>query len=322
MIGLILLLQTLVVAVSGPTTSPEYLPVRVADAAGLFAREGLSVMLKTTRAEVGAAEALGQGQADLAATSLEAMLRFGPRVPTQAPRLVFGLTAAPPVALIVSSQHAGTVRTIKDLRGKRVGLAAPGAPEHTWLLTLLVRGGLRPNEVDMVSLGAKGLVAALENGEVEAGLFPEPFASRMLAQGHAVLADLRTPAGVAKALGTAGVGAAVFARADRRPADPELAAFTRALLAAEAMLTAGDAATLATQLPPGLVGIPDEFQHRVEVSRGIYLADGTVTPQMLLEGIAVARENQPLPLTLRIPKPSDFLLLGPFRSTAQPLRHK
>src|SRR5439155_1671686 len=69
----------LTLAVSGPTSSPEYLPLRVADAEGYFAKEGLTVTVKTTRAEPGAAEALAQGQADLAATSLEAMLRFGPR---------------------------------------------------------------------------------------------------------------------------------------------------------------------------------------------------------------------------------------------------
>ena len=124
MLGLIVLLQTLVLAVSGPPTSLEYLPIRVAEAEGYFTLEGLAVTLKTTRAESGAAEALAQGQADLAATTLEAMLRFGLRTPSQAPRLVFGLTAAPPVALLVGASHAGTVRSIDDLnalqkRGRR-----------------------------------------------------------------------------------------------------------------------------------------------------------------------------------------------------------
>src|SRR5213594_5254612 len=108
MLGLIVLLQTLMLAVTGPPTSPEYLPLRVADTEGYFKREGLAVVLKTTRAEVGAAEALAQGQVDLAATTLEAILRFGPRLATQAPRLVFGLTAAPPVALVVGAPHAAT----------------------------------------------------------------------------------------------------------------------------------------------------------------------------------------------------------------------
>src|SRR2546430_17737414 len=94
-LGAIILAQALTLAVSWPTSSPEYLPLRVADAEGYFAKEGLTVTVKTTRAEPGAAEALAQGQADLAATSLEAMLRFGPRTSKQAPRLVLGLTAAP-----------------------------------------------------------------------------------------------------------------------------------------------------------------------------------------------------------------------------------
>ena len=34
MLGLIVLLQTLILAVSGPATSPEYLPIRVAEAEG------------------------------------------------------------------------------------------------------------------------------------------------------------------------------------------------------------------------------------------------------------------------------------------------
>src|SRR6185436_751046 len=137
MLGVILLLQTLTLAIAGPATSPEYLPLRIAVADGHFTREGLNVVLKTTRAEPGAAEALVQGQADLAATSLEAMLRFGPRSASQAPRLVFGLSAAPPVALLVPIAQAETVKSVNDLPGTRIGLSTPGAPEQAWLSWLL-----------------------------------------------------------------------------------------------------------------------------------------------------------------------------------------
>ena len=82
---------------------------------------------------MGAAEALAQGQADLAATSLEAMLRFGSRPTVPVPRLVFGLTAAPPVVLVAGSR-TGDAPSVARLAGLKVGLSAPGAPEHTWLL--------------------------------------------------------------------------------------------------------------------------------------------------------------------------------------------
>src|SRR5207245_4877861 len=124
-LGRIVLLQTLILAVTGPPTSPEYLPLRVADAEGYFKREGLTVVLKTTRAEVGAAEALAQGQVDLAATSLEAILRFGPRQPRQMSKLVLGLTAAPPVALLTTRNLEGTLTSVKNLVGLRIGVATP-----------------------------------------------------------------------------------------------------------------------------------------------------------------------------------------------------
>src|SRR5207253_3153363 len=98
-------LQALLPAWSGPPASPAHLPIRVAEAEGYFAAAGLAVTTTTTRAESGAAEALAQGQADLAATALEAILRFGLRATNQAPRLIFGLTAAPPVALLVAGPH-------------------------------------------------------------------------------------------------------------------------------------------------------------------------------------------------------------------------
>src|SRR5438132_5433764 len=115
-LALIVLLQTLTLAVSGPATSPEYLPIWVAAADGHFERQGLRVTLRATRSEVGAAEALAQSQADLAATSLEALLRFGMR-DGQNPRLLLGLTAAPPVVLAVDSGQAARLRGIGDLAG-------------------------------------------------------------------------------------------------------------------------------------------------------------------------------------------------------------
>jgi len=166
MLGLIVLLQTLVLAVSGPPTSPEYLPIRVAEAEGYFTLEGLAVTLKTTRAESGAAEALAQGQADLAATSLEAMLRFGPRTPKQAPRLVLGLTTAPPVALVIAESQKELVRSLEDLPGTRIGVTSPGAPEQAWLAWILARAGLSPAQVSLVSRGERGLQHAVETGDV------------------------------------------------------------------------------------------------------------------------------------------------------------
>jgi ABC-type nitrate/sulfonate/bicarbonate transport system substrate-binding protein len=331
MIALILFAQALTVAVGGPTNSPEYLPIRVAEAEGYFAREGLTVTLRGTRAESGAAEALAQGQVDLAATSLEALLRFGHRQGAHVPRLVFGLTAAPPVALLVAAADGiesssnnrppgrsivarTEVRAIADLAGAKIALATPGGPEHTWLQGLLARAGLGPSQVEMVALGSRGVVAALDAGEVRAALVPEPGASGLVKDERTVLlVDLRSPHAVRQALGTATVNAAVFARADRRLGDRELSAFARALLAAERRITSAPAAALAARLPRAVVGGSDEFERRLEATRAIYLPDGLVTPEAIRATAEMIRTHLPLPAWIRIPRPEDLLHQEPLR---------
>lgn len=314
MLAVILLLQSLVLAIAGPVTSPEYLPLRVAEAEGYYTREGLDVVVRTTRAEPGPAEALGQGQADLAATSVDAMLRFGPRALTQGPRLVFGLTAAPPVALLVPTSQAGIVRTLNDLPSTRVGLSNPGAPEQAWFGWLLARAGLSVAQMWIVSYGTRGLTAAVESGDVHSGLVHEPAASRLIAAGQArILVDLRTPAAVAQAIGTLTVSAAVFARADRRPRDRDLGAFARAVLAAERRIASAEPAELAERLPKRLTTPADEFAARLEATRGIYLGDGLVSVDQLRETLALVRAQQPLPITARVPAPEEMLHVGPLR---------
>ena len=312
MLGIILLLQTLTLAIAGPPTSPEYYPVRLAEVGGHFAREGLKVVVRTTRAEPGAAEALAQGQADLAATTLEAMLRFGPRSTGQAPRLVFGLSAAPPVALVVPTAQQQIVRSVNDLPGTRVGLASPGAPEQAWLGWLLARAGLTMAQVWVVSHGSRGLVGAVETGELHAGLVHEPFVSRLIADGRArVLVDLRTPAAVAQALGTPTVNAAIFVRADRRPRDRDLAAFARAIIAAEGELANMPPEDVATKLSGRQVGIGDELAGRIEATRGMYLPGGLVDAEQVKQTITLIRAHQPLPITSRVPQPDELLHVEP-----------
>ena len=314
MLGLIVLLQTLTLALSGPAASPEYLPIWVAAHDGHFARQGLTVNLKPTRSEVGAAEALAQGQADLAATSVEALLRFGVRE-GQHPRLLLGLTAAPPVALVLDAGHTARVRAVTDLAGLRVGIAAPGVAEHAWLNFILARARLTPAQVNVVSAGSQGLARALSTGDIHAAVVPDALASELVAARRAtILADLRTPAAAERALGISTVSAAVFVRGDRRPGERELAAFTRAIVSAEARLVTGGASELAEKLPRSVVGSVEEFDARLRQAKGLYLPEGRVTEEQLEMTSLFLRDQLPLPARARIQ------LLPPGRVRATPGR--
>jgi NitT/TauT family transport system substrate-binding protein len=311
MLGVILLVQALTVVVAGPPESAQYLPVRVAAAEGYFTREGLGVTVRSVRGEIEAANVLIEGGADLAATSLEAMARRALGDTGSQVRVALGLTAAPAVALLASSTRPDPPRSLAALRGQPLGIATPG-PDETWLGAILARARLAIGKVKIDSLGARELVRAVDLGAIAAGLIEEPAASDLLARGRAtLLADLRTPGAAAETLGVSTLHAAVFARADRLPDRDTLSAFTRAVLAAEQRIAAGDAATLAPGLPPASRARPEEFAALIASARELYLPEGAVSVERLRSSLALIRARLALPALGRLPKPEDLIIRRP-----------
>ena len=191
----------------------------------------------------------------------------------------------------------------------RVGVTTPGAPEHAWFGWLLARSGMSIAQVRVRSLGERGLIAAIDSGDVHVALVPEPMASQLLSEGRAkLLADFRTPRAAAATLGSSTVNAAVFTRPERRAPDRDLAGVVRALRKAEQRIQTADARDLAAKLQTRVVGEPTDFEARLGASRGLYLPDGHVTADQLAQTIAIIRAHTPLPQSVKIPKPEDMLL--------------
>ena len=171
----------------------------------------------------------------------------------------------------------------------------------------------------LVSRGGRGLSHAVETGDVHAALLREPAASRLLAAGQArLLVDLRTPAAVRQALGAITVNAAVFMRADRRVRDRELAAFHRAVLAAESRLATATAAELAERLSSSITVPSEEFEGRLEACRALYLDDGAVTIPQVRETLTMIRAHVVLPATALVPSPEELLYAVSRRAVKPP----
>jgi len=310
MIAWVVLLQaSLTIAVAGPATSPEYLPLHVAQAEGYFAAQKLAVTLRSVRSDAGAAEALASGHAQLAATSLDAALRLG-AVDGTPPRLVWGLTAAPPVALLVNPARAGTIRSAADLVGQTVAVPAPGTAEDQVLGLLLARAGVPIHRVILRSLGERGAARALEGGEVAAAVLAEPYVSRLVEDGKAAVAvDLRTAKDAAERLGGPTVNAALFAPAAAPPAAATLRAVAAALQAALARLSAAEPAALEASLPAAVIGSSADFALRLRGARDLFLPGGRVSVEALERSVELVRSRAPLPAKVKLPRRAEQLLL-------------
>ena len=310
MIAWLVLLQTaLTIAVAGPPTSPEYLPLHLAQTDGFFTAQQLSVTLRSTRSDAAAAEMLATGQAQLAATSLDAALRLGGTegVP---PRLVWALTAAPPVALLVAPGRVDTIRSAADLAGQTVAVPAPGTTEDQALGLLLARAGVPMHRVKVLSLGERGVARALEGGEVAAGVLGEPYVSRLVEGGKAVIAvDLRTAKDAAATLGGPTVGAALFARAGAEPPAATIRALRAALQAAVGRTISAEPAALQTTLPSAVIGSPVDFALRLRSAGDLFLADGRVPAETLERSLELLRARAPLPAKVKLPRKTERLLI-------------
>jgi ABC-type nitrate/sulfonate/bicarbonate transport system substrate-binding protein len=175
-----------------------------------------------------------------------------------------------------------------------------------------MRARLDARKVKIVSLGAPGLLHAVDSGEVAAAYVEEPFATELIAAGGAtLLADLRSVKAAAETLDAATVHAAVFARLDKLPTAETLAAFTRAVVAAEARIVTAEAGALAARLAPAVSARPDEFAARLAASRGLFLPDATVSPEQVRASLAIIRERMPLPPLVRLPSGRDLVAPRP-----------
>jgi NitT/TauT family transport system substrate-binding protein len=180
-----------------------FLPVRAAQTLGYFGAEDLTVELSEVAGGTKAIEALLGGSVDVAAASISDAVQLVAEGRDVRGFLV--LHTRPAAALAVAPARNGTIRTIRDLRGRTVGVSTPGSWTHQFLNFLLVTNGLAPEDVSTVSVGmSASSVAALEHGSVDAAVLLAGALTSFEERhpGSPFIADTRTPAGARQVFGS------------------------------------------------------------------------------------------------------------------------
>ncbi|HWC03121.1 MAG TPA: ABC transporter substrate-binding protein [Methylomirabilota bacterium] len=76
-------------------------------------------------------------------------------------------------------KHDSPVKSIKDLKGRRIGFTNPNSTTHSLALMLLEAGGFQPSDAKTMPTGGFGPgLAALEHGELDVAPFAEPLFSQ------------------------------------------------------------------------------------------------------------------------------------------------
>jgi NitT/TauT family transport system substrate-binding protein len=179
-----------------------FLPVRVAQTLGYYEQEGVAVEMSEVAGGTKAMEALLGGSVDVAAGSMSDAVQLAAE--GRSVRCFLVLYTRPSLALAVAPALSSMIRTVRDLKGRTVGVSTPGAATHQFLNFLLVSNGLSPADVSVVSVGmSASSVAALEHGKVDAAVLIASAISTFEARqaGNTLLADTRTAAGARQVFG-------------------------------------------------------------------------------------------------------------------------
>jgi NitT/TauT family transport system substrate-binding protein len=123
----------------------------------------------------------------------------------------------PGLALVVSPKQTGTIKSIKDLAGKNVGVSAPGSSTDFFLKYIAKKNGIDPTSVAVIGVGLGATaIAAMEQGKVDAAVMLDPAVT--LLQGKfkdlTILSDTRTQKDTLAVFGGEYPGGALYTRAD------------------------------------------------------------------------------------------------------------
>ncbi len=164
-------------------------PLFLAQEAGFYEREGLSVELRFFRAAQPVALATMTGDIDFGVTGLTA--GFYNLAGEGRLKVVAGQSSVVPgyhfIAYCVSAEAWDLgLRSLDDLAGHRVGITQQGSTFHYMVGRLAEERGFALEDVDLVSLeSVSNMVAALRGGSVEMILLPAHLAEPLVVEGVA-----------------------------------------------------------------------------------------------------------------------------------------
>ena len=171
-----------------------YLPMAIADWRGFFKDEGLDVRVVDFQGGSRSLQAVIGGSADVVSGAFEHTLSM--QAKRQAMRAFVLQDRAPQVVMAVNKKTMKNYKTLADLKGKKLGVTAPGSSSHVIANYVLATAGLKPTDVSVIGIGSgAGAIAAVRSGQVDAFVGLDPVIATLEKDGLIeIVADTRNVA--------------------------------------------------------------------------------------------------------------------------------
>ncbi|RPE72699.1 NitT/TauT family transport system substrate-binding protein [Tibeticola sediminis] len=255
-----------------------YLPLTVAEQLGYFKAEGLDVTIVDFAGGAKALQAVVGGSADVVSGAFEHTLNMQLKGQPMRAFVLQGL--APQIVLGINPKTLPNYKTPADLKGKKIGVSAPGSSTNIVANFVLAKAGLKPTDFSVIGVGAgNGAVAAMRAGQIDAISNLDPVITLLQRSGDLqIIADTRKPAEAEKVFGgpmPAGCLYAPVAFLDKYPATAQ--ALANAIVRADKWIQQAGAGDIIKAVPESyLLGDRAVYVDAFLAARGALSPDGLI----------------------------------------------
>lgn len=231
-----------------------YLPLTIAEQLGYFKAEGLDVTIVDFAGGSRALQAVVGGSADVVSGAFEHTINM--QFKGQRMRAFVLQGAAPQIVLGVNPKTMANYKSIADLKGKKVGVSAPGSSTNVLLNFVLAKAGLKPSDVSVIGVGTgNGAVAAMRAGQIDAISNLDPVITLLQRSGDLkIVSDTRLPSESERVFGGPMPAACLYSMQsfiDRNPNTTQ--ALTNAIVRADKWIQSAGAADIIKTVPEGFL---------------------------------------------------------------------
>lgn len=173
----------------------KFATLYVANTRGIFDKYGLDVEVQSVRSGTEIIAFLTQGRIDVGGIAIVASTwnawNRGMDIRIIAPGALEPRTGSPTMMLVRKDLwDAGTVRSVADLRGRRVAMAGgPGSGGEYLAAKALERGNLTIRDIQALNIGNPDMPAAFAGRSIDAAILGSPHADQVLGSGTAVVLE-------------------------------------------------------------------------------------------------------------------------------------
>lgn len=256
MSGVALAQQTKVTLAIGGASCLCYLPTVLAKQLGEYEKAGLNVEMVDFKGGSQALTAVLGGSADVVSGYFDHCVNLAAKKQHMQAFVVYD--RYPGLVLVVAPKNSATIKSVKDLAGKRVGVSAPGSSTHYFLNFLLKKNGVDTNGVGVIGIGLGATaVAAMEQGSVDAAIMLDPAVTLLQGKNKdlRILSDTRTQKDTIDVFGGEYPGGALYTRADWIEKNPKVAqALAKAVVNTLKWIHSNSPEAIMAKMPAELVG--------------------------------------------------------------------